>query len=70
LVARHLTLGHSPDSLIATLAQVWLREDAGFHAYQKFETACGSSVSGATAIRGGTSLSRSPEIWRPRSPAG
>ena len=34
LVARHLTLGHSPDTLIATLAHVLLREDAGFHAYQ------------------------------------
>ena len=34
LVARHLTLGHSPDALIATLAQALLREDAGFHAYQ------------------------------------
>src|SRR5271166_3982950 len=37
LVARHLTLGHSPDALIATLAQVLLREDAGFHAYQMLE---------------------------------
>jgi nitrite reductase/ring-hydroxylating ferredoxin subunit len=37
LVARHLTLGHSPDALIATLAQALLREDAGFHAYQMFE---------------------------------
>ena len=30
-------LGHSPDALIATLAQALLREDAGFHAYQMFE---------------------------------
>jgi nitrite reductase/ring-hydroxylating ferredoxin subunit len=37
LVARHLTLGHSPDALIETLAQVLLREDAGFHAYQMLE---------------------------------
>jgi hypothetical protein len=37
LVARHLTLGHSPDALIATLSQVLLREDAGFHAYQMLE---------------------------------
>jgi len=37
LVARHLTLGHSPDTLIATLAQALLREDAGFHAYQMLE---------------------------------
>jgi hypothetical protein len=35
--ARHLTLGHSPDALIATLAQALLREDAGFHAYQMVE---------------------------------
>ena len=33
----HLTLGHSPDALIATLAQALLRENAGFHAYQMLE---------------------------------
>ena len=37
LVARHLTLGHSPQALIATLASAVLREDAGFHAYQMLE---------------------------------
>ena len=37
LVARHLTLGHSTDALIATLGQALLREDAGFHAYQMLE---------------------------------
>jgi nitrite reductase/ring-hydroxylating ferredoxin subunit len=37
LVARHLTLGHSPDTLIAALAEALLREDAGFHAYQMLE---------------------------------
>jgi nitrite reductase/ring-hydroxylating ferredoxin subunit len=37
LVARHLTLGHSPQALIAALACVVLREDAGFHAYQMLE---------------------------------
>jgi len=37
LVARHLTLGHSPQALIATLAYAVLREDAGFHAYQMLE---------------------------------
>jgi ParB-like chromosome segregation protein Spo0J len=37
LVARHLTLGHSPRALIATLAHALLREDAGFHAYQMLE---------------------------------
>ena len=37
LVARHLTLGHPPNALIATLAQALLREDAGFHAYQMLE---------------------------------
>jgi hypothetical protein len=38
LVARHLTLGHPPNVLIATLAQGLLREDAGFHAYQMLES--------------------------------
>jgi hypothetical protein len=37
LVARHLTLGHPPKALIATLARGLLREDAGFHAYQMLE---------------------------------
>jgi hypothetical protein len=37
LVARHLTVGHSPKALIATLVQLLLREDAGFHAYQMLE---------------------------------
>jgi nitrite reductase/ring-hydroxylating ferredoxin subunit len=37
LVARHLTLGHSPQALIARLAHAVLREDAGFHAYQMLE---------------------------------
>ena len=37
LVARHLTLGHSPQALIAMLARALLREDAGFHAYQMLE---------------------------------
>ena len=36
-MGRRLTLGHSPDALIATLAQALLREDAGFHAYQILE---------------------------------
>lgn len=37
LVARYLLLGHSSKKLIATLAHVLLREDAGFHAYQMLE---------------------------------
>ena len=37
LAARHLTLGHSPQALITTLAHAVLREDAGFHAYQMLE---------------------------------
>jgi hypothetical protein len=37
LVARHLTLGYPPETLIATLARALLREDAGFHAYQMLE---------------------------------
>jgi hypothetical protein len=39
LVARHLTLGHPPQVLIATLARAVLREDSGFHAYQMLEAA-------------------------------
>jgi hypothetical protein len=52
LVARHLTLGHSPQALIATLARARLREDAGVHAYQMLEggvrqfTAWGDSDAG------------------------
>ena len=37
LVARHLTLGHSTQAMITTLARALLREDAGFHAYQMLE---------------------------------
>jgi len=37
LVARYLTLGHSVDMLITTLAQAVLREDADFHTYQMLE---------------------------------
>jgi hypothetical protein len=37
LVARHLTLGHPEELMIATLAHALLREDAGFHAHQIFE---------------------------------
>jgi hypothetical protein len=37
LVARHFSLGHPPQALIATLARAVLREDAGFHAYQMLE---------------------------------
>jgi hypothetical protein len=39
LAARHLTLGHPPEALIATLGHALLREDAGFHAYQMLEAA-------------------------------
>jgi nitrite reductase/ring-hydroxylating ferredoxin subunit len=37
LVVRYLTLGHSPQQLIATLARAVLREDAGFHTYQMLD---------------------------------
>jgi hypothetical protein len=36
-VARHFALGHDPGGLIATFAQVVLREDAGFHSDQMLE---------------------------------
>ena len=52
LVARHLTLGHSPQALIATLARAVLREDAGFHTYQMLEAGSGSSPRGATPTSG------------------
>jgi hypothetical protein len=39
LVARHLTLGHPAEDVIATLGRALLREDAGFHAYQMLEAA-------------------------------
>src|SRR6516165_1028403 len=42
LVARHLTLGHSARSLIATLARALLREDAGFMPTRCWTPACGS----------------------------
>src|SRR4029434_314176 len=53
LVARHLTLGHSPQALIATLARAVLREDAGFHAYQILEAGVRQS-----AARGDTDEGR------------
>jgi nitrite reductase/ring-hydroxylating ferredoxin subunit len=37
LVARHVTLGHSQEALLATMAHAVLREDAGFHSYQMLE---------------------------------
>jgi hypothetical protein len=58
LVARHLASGHPPESIIATLAHVLLREDAGFHAYQILEAGVRSSKSGPTQNRSGISLSR------------
>jgi hypothetical protein len=58
LVARHLTLGHPPQTLIATLAHALLREDAGFHAYQMLEagvrqfTAWGNTQAGRHILIG------------------
>jgi hypothetical protein len=66
LVARHLTLGHPPQALIATLARGVLREDAGFHAYQMLGagvrqfTAWGGSDEGHHIL-----IAISPAIWRP-----
>ena len=37
LVARHLSLGHPAQDVMATLARALLREDAGFHGYQMLE---------------------------------
>jgi nitrite reductase/ring-hydroxylating ferredoxin subunit len=36
-LARHLTLGHDAEALLATLVRAVLREDAGFHSYQMLE---------------------------------
>jgi nitrite reductase/ring-hydroxylating ferredoxin subunit len=52
LVARHLTLGHSPQALIATLARALLREDAGFHAYQMLEAGVRQSAAWGNSDEG------------------
>ena len=39
IVARHLTLGHSSQALIAALGRALLREDAGFHMMQNVQAA-------------------------------
>jgi hypothetical protein len=65
LVARHLTLGHSPQALIATLALAVLREDPGFHAYQMLEAGVRQfALWGDTDEGAGASRSRSPAISR------
>jgi hypothetical protein len=64
LVARYLTLGHSPQVLIATLARAVLSEDAGFHAHQMLEAGSGSSLRGATPTRADTYSLPSPGILR------
>jgi hypothetical protein len=58
-VARHLTLGHSPQALIATLARAVLREDAGFHAYQMLEAGVRQFASW-----GNTDAGRRATCWR------
>jgi hypothetical protein len=82
LVARHLTLGHSVQVLIVTLARALLREDAGSMPTKRWTRACGSSASGAIPTRAGISSSLSPAISlpirlrnapnskRPKSPGG
>jgi nitrite reductase/ring-hydroxylating ferredoxin subunit len=64
LVARFLILGHPPETLIATLAQALLREDAGFHA-RCSRQGYGSFTSGATATTAVISLLPSRGIWLP-----
>ena len=63
-----LTLGHSPDTLIATLGQALLREDAGFHAYQILEAGMRQFHEWGTATRAAISLSPSHAIWLPTFP--
>jgi hypothetical protein len=65
LVARHLTLGHSSEALIITLARALLREDAGFHAYQMLEAGVSQFAAWAPATRVDGSSLRSPDISRP-----
>jgi hypothetical protein len=57
---RALTLGHSPQALIATLAHAVLREDAGFHAYQMLEAGSANSACKGDTDEAGTSSSRCP----------
>jgi nitrite reductase/ring-hydroxylating ferredoxin subunit len=81
LVARHFTLGHSVQALIATLARALLREDAGFHAYRVLDAGVrqfgewgntdeGRSSSPSTAISLPIRLRNAPSCKRPKSPGG
>jgi hypothetical protein len=65
LVARHLTLGHPPRALIATLARAALREDSGFHAYQMLEAGVRQFTQWAIPRRATTSSLRRPAISPP-----
>ena len=75
LVARHLTLSHPPQTVIATLARAVLREDAGFHAYQMLEagvrqfTTWGDADEGSAYTNCGCQLSCGPFTDRTRGVA-
>jgi hypothetical protein len=66
LVARHLTLGHSVQALIVTLARALLREDAGFHAYQALDAGVGQYRRGPAYPHRCRPLSRCPFAYGTR----
>src|SRR6202040_1124506 len=65
LVARFLTLGHPPETLMATLAHALLREDAGFHAYQMLEAGVRQFHEWGNCDQGRHILLLSRVIWLP-----
>ena len=65
LVARFLTLGHPPETLIATLAQALSGRMLGFMPTRCSGPGYGSFTSGATATRAVISLLPSRGIWLP-----
>ena len=65
LVARHLTLGHSPQALIATLARACCAKMQASTPIRCWRRESGSSPHGVTPTRAGTSSLRLPAILRP-----
>jgi len=64
-VARHLTLGHSPQALIARSRIAVLREDAGFMRIRCWRWESGNSARWGDTDEGRHISSRLPAIWRP-----
>jgi nitrite reductase/ring-hydroxylating ferredoxin subunit len=65
LVARHLTLGHLPQALIATLHVLYYAKMQASMPIRCWRQAFGSSPNGVTATRAVTSSLRLPVILRP-----